>query len=166
VSSPPLNLRLDSSLRLFKSGALFGAFVRPTDVTDPTVEDSSIWVSRLCAALLRFPLIFPRNRIPPHGLHARTVLVVTALILGHGCEDPKAGKAGCTLDVAIETLTLTMEVSSITQAKMVTVALGSVSAPLTMTRVRLLPRVDRSQADVYIGNQSNSGRPAQRPHCP
>ena len=53
-----------------------------------------------------------------------------------------------TLGVAIEALTLAKEVSSITPAK---VAFGTVSTLLTMIRVRLLNRVDRSLADVYIG---------------
>ena len=53
-----------------------------------------------------------------------------------------------TLNVAIKALALAKEVSSVTPAK---IAFGTVSALLTMIRVRLLPRVDTSQADVYIG---------------
>ena len=53
-----------------------------------------------------------------------------------------------TLNVAIEVLTLAKEVSSITPAK---AAFGSVSALLTMIRVRFHPRVDRSQSDVCVG---------------
>jgi hypothetical protein len=54
-----------------------------------------------------------------------------------------------TLNVATEAPTLAREVSSTKPAK---AAFGFVSVLPTMRRVRLLPRVDRAQEDLYIGS--------------